>query len=84
YLSAQLNLSERARELVQRFELGEGVIGRAAVLGETIAVTDVASDRRVARRELVNERVGALVATPLVGRGGVRGVLTLFCHAARR
>jgi len=84
YLCAQLNLSERARELVQRFELGEGVIGRAAVLGETVAVTDAAGDRRVARRELINERVGALVATPLIGRGGVRGVLTLFCHAARR
>lgn len=82
-IAVQENLSERVRSLVKRFELGEGVIGQTAVMGETLLVKDTSLDRRIAR-PIASEKIGSLATVPLVGRGGlVRGVLTLF-HVAPR
>lgn len=77
-LSICQNLSERTIELLQNFELGEGIVGQSAVLNETLIVTNTASDRRLSR-PIASEKIGSMAAVPLVGRGGVlRGVLALF------
>lgn len=77
-LSICQNLSERTIELLQNFELGEGIVGQSAVLNETLIVTNTATDRRLSR-PIANEKIGSMAAVPLVGRGGIlRGVLTLF------
>lgn len=82
-LSVKENLSRRAGKMLERFELGEGLIGQTAVLAETLLVSDTSFDRRVAR-PVFTEKIGALATVPLVGRGGtVRGVLTLFHDAPR-
>jgi two-component system NtrC family sensor kinase len=78
HLSICQNLSERTIELLQNFELGEGIVGQAAVLIETLIVTNTATDRRLSR-PIAGEKIGSMAAVPLVGRGGIlRGVLTLF------
>lgn len=77
-LAAQENLTESVKRMLQRFELGEGIVGQTAVLAETLLVSDTTLDRRLAR-PVSTEKIGALAAVPLIGRGGmVRGVLTLF------
>jgi len=82
-LAVEENLTKRVSRMIERFELGEGVIGQAAVLAETLLVNDTTSDRRLAR-PVVNEKIGSLATVPLVGRGGVvRGVLTLLNHTPR-
>ena len=80
----QIGLSERAASLLDRFELGEGIIGQAAVLAQTLLVSDTTADRRLAR-PVASEQIGALAAVPLINRGGaVRGVITLFDCSPRR
>lgn len=82
-LSVTENLAARVGKMLERFELGEGLIGQTAVLAETLLVSDTAFDRRVAR-PVFTEKIGALATVPLVGRGGiVRGVLTLFHDSPR-
>ncbi len=77
------NLTKRVREMLEKFELGEGIIGQTAVLAETLLVNDTAFDRRLAR-PISNEKIGSLATVPLIGRGGiVRGVITLFHQAPR-
>jgi two-component system NtrC family sensor kinase len=77
------NLNRKVREMLARFELGEGVIGQTAVLAETLLVSDTAFDRRISR-PVSTEKIGSLVAVPLIGRGGtVRGVIALFHDAPR-
>ncbi len=77
-LTAQENLSSRVSRMLAQFELGEGVVGQAAVLAETLLVSDTKLDRRLAR-PVSTEKIGALAAVPLIGRGGIiGGVLTLF------
>lgn len=84
-LAAQRGLNERAHALIERFEMGEGIIGRAAVLCETLIVGDALIDARVSRRNLPEAEIGALVCVPLMARGGVvRGVLTLFHDSPRQ
>lgn len=82
-IAAQRGLSPRAAEMLARFELGEGIVGCTAVLGETLIVTDTMNDHRVARQNLSEERIGALATVPLIAHGGVRGVLTLFHNMPR-
>jgi len=82
-LVVQENLNRKLREMLARFELGEGVIGQTAVLAETLLVSDTTFDRRLSR-PVSSEKIGSLAAVPLIGRGGtVRGVLTLFHDAPR-
>jgi len=82
-LSVKENLSARVGKMLERFELGEGLIGQTAVLAETLLVSDTSFDRRVAR-PVFTEKIGSLATVPLAGRGGtVRGVLTLFHNAPR-
>lgn len=77
------NFTAELTEAMQRFELGEGVIGQTAVLAETLLVNNTSNDRRIAR-PLAAETFGALAAVPLIGReGNVRGVLTLFHQTPR-
>lgn len=77
-------LTRRVRKMLERFELGEGVIGQAGVLAETLLVSDTAYDRRLAY-PIAGEKIGAQATVPLVGRGGaIRGVLTLFDEKPRR
>ncbi len=77
-LFAEENLTARLGQMLERFELGEGVVGQTAVLAETLLVSDTTIDRRVAR-PVRGEQIGAMATVPLIGRGGiVRGVLTLF------
>ncbi|MDQ3063766.1 MAG: PAS domain S-box protein [Acidobacteriota bacterium] len=83
-LIVEENLTRRVSRMIERFELGEGVIGQTAVLAETLLVSDTTFDRRLAR-PVMNEKIGSLATVPLVGRGGVvRGVLTLFNAAPRQ
>jgi two-component system NtrC family sensor kinase len=77
-LAVQQNLRESAVEMLKKYELGEGIIGKAAVLSETLIVTDTTSDHRLAR-PVAEEKIGSIAAVPLVGREGVvRGILSLF------
>lgn len=82
-LVSQIGLNERAAKLLERFELGEGIIGQSAVLAETLLVSDTTMDRRLAR-PVATAQIGALAAVPLINRGGaVRGVITVFDNAPR-
>jgi two-component system NtrC family sensor kinase len=82
-LSVCQNLSERTISLLERFELGEGIVGRTAVLNQTLFVTDTTTDRRLSR-PVADENIGAMAAVPLVGRGGaLRGVMGLFNRRPR-
>lgn len=83
-LSAHRGLSARAVAIMSRYELGEGVVGGAAILGETLVVTDAATDARFARKELLGESIAAVAAVPLIARGGVRGVIMLFHDVPRQ
>lgn len=77
------NLLPKAVKMLNRFEIGEGIIGGAAVLSETLLVGDTARDRRISR-PVAKLKIAALVAVPLVGReGAVRGILTLINDAPR-
>ena len=77
-LSVGENLTARVSKMLERFELGEGLIGKSAVLAETLLVNDTLFDRRLAR-PVSGEKIGSLACVPLIGRGGmVRGVLTLL------
>ncbi|MBC7796256.1 MAG: GAF domain-containing protein [Pyrinomonadaceae bacterium] len=70
--------------MLRRFELGEGIVGGAAVLAEILTVTNTTLDERLAR-PVADEKIGSLAAVPLIGRGGiVRGVLALFNDAPRQ
>ncbi len=80
-LTAHRGLTEGARELMTRFEAGEGIIGRTSVLADALFVADTTNDRRLVHRNLSEEHIGALASIPLIAVDGVRGVLTLF-HAA--
>ena len=82
-LAAHRGLNDRAIVMLQRFELGEGITGITAVLGEVSLVKDTSSDDRLVR-PVFTEQIGALITVPLVGRGGfVRGVLSLAHHSPR-
>lgn len=82
-LAVSQNLLNSAVEMLQRFELGEGLIGTSAVLNETLIVSDTTNDRRLAR-PVSTEKIGSLASVPLVGREGiVRGILTLFNNEPR-
>lgn len=82
-LAVWQNLLPKAVKMLNRFEVGEGIIGGAAVLGETLIVSDTATDRRVSR-PVAKLKIAALVAVPLVGReGAVRGILTLINEVPR-
>jgi two-component system, NtrC family, sensor kinase len=77
-LSIFQNLGAPTIELLKIFELGEGIVGQAAVLNETLIVTNTATDRRLSR-PIAGEKIGSMAAVPLVGRGEIlRGVLALF------
>lgn len=82
-LTTWQNLLPKAVKMLSRFEVGEGIIGGAAVLGETLLVSDTARDRRVSR-PVAKLKIAALVAVPLVGReGAMRGILTLINESPR-
>lgn len=83
-LIVEENLTRRVSRMLERYELGEGVIGQTAVLAETQLVSDTMFDRRLSR-PVSAEKIGSLATIPLVGRGGVvRGVLTLFNQLPRQ
>ncbi|MCA1623996.1 MAG: hypothetical protein LC768_08475 [Acidobacteria bacterium] len=48
-LIVEENLTKRVSRVIERFELGEGVVGQTAVLAEALLVNDTTFDRRVAR-----------------------------------
>jgi two-component system NtrC family sensor kinase len=82
-LAVQQNLRESAVEMLKKYELGEGIIGKAAVLSETLIVTDTSNDQRLAR-PVAEEKIGSIAAVPLIGREGVvRGILSLFSAETR-
>jgi len=82
-LAVQQNLRESAVEMIKKYELGEGIIGKAAVLSETLIVTDTSRDQRLAR-PVAEEKIVSIAAVPLIGREGVvRGILSLFSAETR-
>ncbi|MBS1796982.1 MAG: PAS domain S-box protein [Acidobacteria bacterium] len=82
-LAIYQNLSDQTVRILENFELGEGIIGQAAVLNETLIVSNTATDRRLSR-PVAAEQIGSMAAVPLVGRGGnLRGVLALFNGESR-
>ncbi len=83
HLSICQNLDESTIGILQNFELGEGIVGQAAVLIETLIVTDTKTDRRLSR-PIAGEKIGSMAAVPLIGRGEIlRGVLALFNDESR-
>ena len=82
-LTVWQNLLPKAVKLLNRYEIGEGIIGGAAVFGETMIVSDTTKDRRVSR-PVAKLKIASLAAVPLVGReGAVRGILTLINELPR-
>lgn len=77
-LTVSQNLQPKAVKMLDQFELGEGIVGGAAVLNETLIVNDTLDDSRISR-PVASLKIGSLAAVPLVGREEiVRGVLTLI------
>ncbi|MCP5151748.1 MAG: GGDEF domain-containing protein [Chromatiales bacterium] len=62
------------------FALGEGIMGEAARTGEPVVCADCARDRRFAPRHDAGIEVigGSLVATPVICRGEVIGVVNVY------
>lgn len=82
-LTVWQKLLPKAVKLLNRYEIGEGIIGGAAVFGETLIVSNTANDRRVSR-PVAKLKIASLAAVPLVGReGAVRGILTLINESPR-
>ena len=64
-------------------DIGEGVIGRAALQQQTLVVPDVQADvRHVCREYYRAEKLVASAATPLVSHGRLVGVLVLATRSA--
>lgn len=62
---------------------GDCICGRAAVLGQTCAIRDLASDPRVTRSACLDHGYRAVAAVPLKARGRPLGVLTLHADNPR-
>jgi diguanylate cyclase (GGDEF)-like protein len=60
-----------------RFQMGEGIAGQAAAMGETIYVPDVSRDSRYLHYKGQRQNAGSFVAVPLRVKGRVVGILTL-------
>lgn len=83
-IAVSQNLSSKAVKMLKHFELGEGIIGGAAVLNETLIVNDTLEDPRLSR-PVASLKIGSLAAVPLVGREDiVRGILTLINGVPRQ
>src|SRR2546430_1857868 len=79
-LLADRGLGPELRETTRVVAVGQGVIGRVAVTGETVHVTNVASctDLPPAERTVVErEGIRGLVCVPLQSRGRILGALSL-------
>lgn len=68
---------------VNRFRIGEGIIGAVAKSGKPMWVSELASEPRFLRREVIEAGFKSLVAVPLTARGQVVGVLDLAFHSER-
>jgi GAF domain-containing protein len=56
-----------------------------ALKGETLTISDVATDKRITHREaLIKEGIGAIIITPIKAREEVIGVLRLYSDTPRR
>ena len=76
---------EKARAIIGSYDVGVGVIGRAAQTGEVEVVFDLAGDDRVpaSSKELsVAQGVNSLIAIPIKASGDILGVLTIMSHRA--
>ncbi len=71
-------LSPDCTWLMERFQLGESLIGEAARLGEPILVTDVAQDGRFTQPEALECGLRSVACTPLRVRDRVVGVLSII------
>jgi len=68
-----------------RLSLGEGIAGNVAKSGKAVLLEDIASDPRVAHRELVMaEGLKAFIGVPLRARDKVLGVLNVASRQPRR
>lgn len=69
---------------VNRFRVGEGIIGAVAKSGKSMWVSDLASEPRFLSRAVIEAGFKSLVAVPLTARGQVVGVLDLAFQTERR
>ncbi len=69
---------------VSRFHMGEGIIGTVAKSGKPMWVSDLASQPRFLRHEVIEAGFKSLVAVPLTARGQVVGVLDLAFQTERQ
>ncbi|MFQ5923761.1 MAG: GAF domain-containing protein [Anaerolineales bacterium] len=70
-------LFSEAFQEITRFPVGEGFPGLVALSGEPIVVTDIASDERFQRREVVNVGIRAMASVPLRAKDRVVGVMNV-------
>jgi signal transduction histidine kinase len=77
-------LSESFVKGVAGLELGEGIAGKVAELGEPIYVTDISQDPRLTRPVVVTEGLRALASVPLRSKNKVLGVMNIASHAPRQ
>lgn len=83
-LLAHRGISQEAVRVLDNLALGEGITGRVAVTGETIAVDDSGRDSRILHPGLSAQGIRSCVAIPLPARGEVIGVLDLFSTQRHR
>lgn len=69
----------RGADVKRAVNLGEGVAGRAAVERQTVIVPDLKSGARMTCS--VDDAFAACLATPLIARGQIKGVLEIFHRA---
>ncbi len=69
---------------VNRFRVGEGIIGTVARSGKPMWVSDLASEPRFLSRAVIEAGFKSLVAVPLTARGQVVGVLDLAFQTERQ
>jgi two-component system sensor histidine kinase DevS len=68
---------------VNRFRLGEGLVGHVAESGRPAWTTNLGADERFKRPAVVEAGFKTLVSVPLVGKGQVVGVLSLAFRGNR-
>lgn len=75
--------AEEEFRAIERFRSGEGWVGGVGQQAKPFWTSDLRSDARFRRREVVNAGFGSMVSVPLRSRGEIVGVLGLAFHGQR-
>ena len=77
-------LSEGFVKGIAGLELGEGIAGKVAELGEPIYVGDISQDPRLTRPVVVTEGLRSFASVPLRSKNKILGVMNVASHTPRQ